>query len=103
MKNRKNVYTFPFIDLFIYNDIQKNNQIEFFNQLWDKTHFFPSKKVIFNEISVYIPNNPDYFLKINYGSKYMKSFISNSYNHQEEKHLKVLKKSINNSLTILKN
>ena len=103
MKNPKNVYTFPFIDLFVYNDLQKDNQIEFFNQLWDKKYFFPSKKVIFNEISVSIPNIPDYFLKINYGFKYMTSFISNSYNHQEEKHLEVLKKSINNSLTILKN
>ena len=96
-------YTFPFIDLFIYNDNQyqnenlyksdnksdnkSENKLEFFNKLWEINEFFPPKKVLFNEILVSIPNNPDYFLKINYGLNYMTTFISNSYNHQEEKHI----------------
>ena len=96
-------YTFPFIDLFIYNDnqyqneniyknIYKNqnenqNKLEFFNKLWEINEFFPPNKVLFNEILVCIPNNPDYFLKINYGSDYMTTFIPSSYNHQEEKYI----------------
>lgn len=94
-------YTFPFIDLFIYNDnqyqnenIYKNqnknenqNKLEFFNKLWEINEFFPPKKVLFNKILVSIPNNPDYFLKINYGSDYMTTFIPSSYNHQEEKYI----------------
>ena len=96
-------YTFPFIDLFIYNDnqyqneniyknIYKNqnenqNKLEFFNKLWEINKFFPPNKVLFNEILVCIPNNPDYFLKINYGSDYMTTFIPSSYNHQEEKYI----------------
>ena len=92
-------YTFPFIDLFVYNDNQHQNEniyksdnqnknkLEFFNKLWEINEFFPPKKVLFNEILVSIPNNPEYFLKINYGLNYMTTFISNSYNHQEEKRI----------------
>ena len=102
-------YTFPFIDLFIYNDnqhqnenIYKNNnqnqnKLEFFNKLWEINEFFPPKKVLFNEILVCIPNNPDYFLKINYGLNYMTTFISSSYNHQDEKYIPlIITKNTNN-------
>ena len=93
-------YTFPFIDLFIYNDNQHQNEnlyknqnqnkLEFFNKLWEINEFFPPNKVLFNGILVCIPNNPDYFLKINYGLNYMTTFISSSYNHQDEKYIPLI-------------
>jgi phosphorylcholine metabolism protein LicD len=105
--NESNIdtYTFPFIDLFVYNDnqhqnenIYKNknenkNKLEFFNKIWEINEFFPPNKVLFNGILVSIPNNPDYFLKINYGSNYMTTLIPSSYNHREEKPIKIIKKN----------
>jgi phosphorylcholine metabolism protein LicD len=48
-----------------------DKHIVFFHNDWDKSHFFPLKKVNFLGIECNIPNNPDHFLKKNYGKEYM--------------------------------
>ncbi len=83
-------YFWPFIDIFIYNiDYNINNNerkyINFFNINWKYEEFFPGKKVLFNGLEVFIPINPDYFLKINYGEKYMDHYISPEWNHRYER------------------
>jgi phosphorylcholine metabolism protein LicD len=82
--NNATNYYWPFIDLFIYEEI--DNNIKFFEKKWDKNYFFPPKLVNFNNIQVCIPKDPHYFLKINYrSSDYMNILVSNSYKHKEEK------------------
>lgn len=88
--NPNDQYFWPFIDMFVYNESE--NKLNFFNKSWDKKHFFPLKEVSFLNMKVNIPSNPDYFLKINYGENYLKTFISNKYNHKlETKQAKVEK------------
>ena len=98
-------YTFPFVDMFIYESkthicgdedyvevdgvIKKmflpfsgecnrcfrfipDHQIVFFHNDWDKSHFFPLKKVDFLGIECNIPNNANHFLTKNYGKDYMR-------------------------------
>lgn len=77
-------YNWPFIDIFVYRESDVN--INFFNKDWDKMHFFPAQKVLFNNIATLIPSNSDYFLSLNYGKDYMKIYISPSWNHKTEKH-----------------
>jgi hypothetical protein len=52
-------YFWPFIDLFIYKKDERN--MEFFGKKWENNAFFPKQKVLFNNILVSIPNNPDIF------------------------------------------
>jgi phosphorylcholine metabolism protein LicD len=85
-------YSWPFIDLFIYNKCDK--YIYFFEKKWNITEFEPYNSVNFLNVSVKIPKNPDYFLKINYGPNYMTTFIEYSWNHRNECLKK--KKQINN-------
>jgi hypothetical protein len=49
--------------------------------------FIPFQKKIFLDIPVNIPYDPDYFLKANYGPKYMEIAKSNYYCHKEEKRI----------------
>jgi len=46
-------------------------EISFFHNDWKKSEFFTAKKVEFLGITCSIPNNPDYFLKMNYDGNYM--------------------------------
>lgn len=80
-------YSFPFIDIFTYKsqNIRNNKYILFFKKQWKYDKFFPHKEVLFNNILVRIPNDPHYFLKINYGRDYMTVYKSSNYNHKEEK------------------
>jgi len=88
--NKNDQYFWPFIDIFVYN--QSGNKLDFYNKSWDKKEFFPLKKVNFLNMKVNIPSNPDYFLKINYGPNYLKTFVSNNWNHKCEKsHTKIEK------------
>ena len=75
-------YYWPFIDLFIYKKDVYN--IDFFAKKWDIKAFFPIKKVLFNNITVSIPNNPDIFLSKNYSPDYMTKLVSSSWNHKKE-------------------
>jgi hypothetical protein len=82
--NNAQDYYWPFIDMFIYEDI--DNDIKFFEKKWDKNYFFPPQIVDFNNIKVSIPKDPHYFLKINYrSSDYMNVLVSNSYRHKIER------------------
>ena len=83
-------YMFPFIDLFIYNI--KDTYIDVFNKKFDITKFYPPTTVKMYDYNIKIPNNPQYFLRINYGSEYMTTLISNYYSHKDEKKLRIIKK-----------
>jgi phosphorylcholine metabolism protein LicD len=88
--NKTDTYNWPFIDIFIYYKSKGNNdelQLGFFNKLWNEENFFPLKQTIFNNININIPNNPDYFLSINYGKDYMTNFKRSTYSHRLEKHI----------------
>jgi phosphorylcholine metabolism protein LicD len=86
--NKKDVYTFPFIDLFIFNYRHDNKCIAFFKKTWDINYFFPLKKIDFLNIkNVSIPNNPYYFLAHNYGPNYMSKLISSNWDHKTENEL----------------
>ena len=74
-------YYWPFVDLFIYKEDEEH--LYFFEEKkWIKNEFFPEKKVLFNNIEVNIPNNPHYFLKLNFGDDYMYVLKSNEYSHK---------------------
>jgi hypothetical protein len=77
-------WNWPFIDLFIYGNTDDNN-MNFFNKTWSRDKFFPKQTVSFLGIPVSIPNDPHYFLKINYGSKYMTIYKSSDYCHKYER------------------
>ncbi len=77
-------WNWPFVDLFIFGYNDDKTHLNFFNRLWDVNKFFPVQKKQFLGMEVSIPNDPDYFLKINYGSNYMKVAKSNNYCHKSE-------------------
>lgn len=82
--NKKGItYSWPFIDLFIYET--EDNKLLFFRKEWNIESFFPAKKVLFLGMDVNIPHNPEYFLTINYGNDYMTILNSGTYNHQIER------------------
>ena len=80
--NKGNRYNWPFIDLFTYNI--DNNKIKFFNKDWELDNFLPFIKTDFVGLTVNIPNNSDYFLKINFRDDYMTRLVSNWYIHKNE-------------------
>jgi len=90
--NPNDQYFWPFIDMFVYDESE--NKLNFFNKLWDEKEFFPLQEVNFLNMKINIPSNPDYFLKINYGENYLKTFISNNYNHKCEKKIRRIEKFI---------
>jgi phosphorylcholine metabolism protein LicD len=47
------------------------NEISFFHNDWNKSEFFPPKRVNLLGVDCNIPKNPDYFLSLNYGPNYM--------------------------------
>ena len=84
--NKNDKYTWPFVDLFVFNYRHDKNCLGFFKKTWDIKYFFPVKKITFLNIeNVSIPNNHNYFLKYNYGFNYMDRLISSSWNHKNEK------------------
>lgn len=60
------------------------NEISFFHNEWQREEFFPPKQVDFLGIECQIPNNPDYFLSINFGSDYMTEKKIKLVNHKTE-------------------
>ena len=86
--NSKDVYTWPFIDLFIFNYQHDNKCMGFFKKTWDIKYFFPLKKISFLTLkNVSIPNDPYYFLKYNYSPDYMTNLKSSSWDHKSENEL----------------
>lgn len=77
-------YTFPFVDLFAFKEIHEN-QISFFHKEWNVNKFFPLKQVNFLGVETFIPKNPEYFLKINYGLDFMTNYESSPYCHKKER------------------
>lgn len=59
--------------------------LSFFSKKWDYYKFYPAQKQIFNNISVSVPKDPDYFLKINYGDDYMTVYKFDNWNHKLER------------------
>ncbi len=77
-------YYWPFIDLFMYKNDNKNNKIIFFQKEWDKNKFFPVIKRKFYDFEVNLPNKSDYFLSRNFGENYNTTLVSNRYSHKNE-------------------
>lgn len=81
--NKNDTYNWPFIDLFVYKIYGDN--LNFFNKNWDVKSFFPSKQVDFEGVQVSVPNDPHYFLNINYnGDNYMEIIRSSMFIHKYE-------------------
>lgn len=78
-------WTWPFVDLFVYGFDDNREKITFFRKEWNADEFFPPQKVNFHEMTGNIPKNPDYFLSINYGPKYMEHLKSKNFSHKTEK------------------
>jgi phosphorylcholine metabolism protein LicD len=100
--NPRDNYKWPFVDLFIFEKTNINNQecIVFFEKIWNSKGFFPGKKVEFLGMQVMIPSIPEYFLQKNFGKDYMTTFKSSSYNHKEEIPIKSTKEiKIDNGVT----
>lgn len=73
----------PFADLYVYS--QEGESLKFFHKLWDKDKFFPLRNVSFLGMDACVPADPDYFLSINFGPKYMTEFIKQHFIHKAEK------------------
>jgi len=81
-------YMWPFVDLFVYKISKKfSNQMIFFGKSWHMDKFFPANQLMLGEILISVPCEPDYFLKRNYGSKYMTVLRSNNWSHKNEKRI----------------
>jgi hypothetical protein len=93
--NKTDNYNWPFIDLFIF--IENDSNINFFGKSWNKKYFFPVKIVTFLELQVAIPNNPSYFLELNYSKEYNDYLVSSNWNHSNEESNKTLIKITFNS------
>lgn len=81
--NATDSYYWPFVDIFIYN--KTDTELEFFRRKWDRNEFEPYNLEYFYNIPVKVPKNPDYFLKINYGSDYLTKYKIYNYIHKYEK------------------
>jgi hypothetical protein len=76
-------YNWPFIDLFSFSNLPPNNEyINFFGRDWIKSNFFPINTVPFLDMNVAIPNNPNYFLEINYSKECTYMLVSSQYFHK---------------------
>ena len=92
--NKDDKYSWPFIDLFLYT--KTDTHLKFFYKDWDINQFEPYKLCPFLNIeNVKIPNNPDYFLKINYGNDYLTNFKKYTYSHKLESN--ILRSNIKNN------
>ena len=94
-------YIYPFIDLFVYNEL--NDNMIFFDKKWNKNMYFPPKKIMFNNIQINIPNNPEYFLTINYGIDWNKIIVSNNWSHKNEKKINIVYKMYYDDYIFMKN
>ena len=61
------------------------NEISFFHNDWNKSEFFPPKRVNLLGVDCNIPKNPDYFLSLNYGPNYMTEIKPSTIIHKIEK------------------
>jgi len=84
--NKNDKYYWPFIDLFIYT--KNDTHLNFFKKLWLTSEFEPYNLKKFYDISVRVPNNPDYFLKITYGIDYLNSYEIYTWHHRKERIIK---------------
>jgi len=82
LKNKNDVYNWPFVDLFVFK--QMGDKLLFFDKEWNSSSFFPSVKTDFVNLVVSVPNDPHYFLKINYGADYMEILKSSQFIHKYE-------------------
>ena len=80
--NKEDSYFWPFVDLFIYK--KTDTHLKFFHKNWEITKFEPATLDTFLNIPVKVPNNPDYFLTINYGADYLTNFKQSTYDHSNE-------------------
>lgn len=78
-------YTWPFIDLFIYDENEQKDKLIFFKKEWEKDKFYPVELVNFLGIDVNIPKDPHYFLRNNYNDNYMTILHSGERIHKYEK------------------
>jgi hypothetical protein len=76
-------YRWPFVDLFVFREIEPNT-IEFFEKRWKRQYFFPLSKYNFHNTIVSIPCAPLYFLFLNYGKDCLDTWITSSYSHRTE-------------------
>ena len=81
-------YNWPFVDLFIYTVNGEN--INFFGKDWKSSEFFPVTRKDFMGLQVMIPNNPHYFLQINYEGDYMNILQSSNFFHRTETCTRIL-------------
>lgn len=79
-------YNWPFIDIFSYR--QDKNKLIFFNKKWTASRIVPYAKRDFLGVVANIPNDYDYFLRMNYGNEYLTKLRSSGYRHREEKRIK---------------
>ena len=92
-------WTWPFIDLFIYEYDADRTNIIFFKKKWNVNKFFPIQKKSFLGLSVSVPKDPEYFLLINYGKDCMTMCQSSNFCHKKEKYVKNV---VNMDLKLLK-
>jgi hypothetical protein len=85
--NSDDKYNWPFIDLFIFTN-ENLETINFFGKSWIKNNFFPINIVSFLGMNVAIPNNPKYFLEINFSINYNNILVSSIWNHKDEQSIK---------------
>ena len=84
--NRGRPWSWPFIDIFYYDEEAGNITIS--DGDWKggpKSDFLPFKKGVFEGISITIPNNPDKWLSEKYGKDWKDVCISSHYNHRLER------------------
>lgn len=87
-KAKREKFGWPFVDMFIFFENEIENNIIFFKKKWKKNKFYPKKIINFVGIqNVVIPNDPDYFLKKNYGDNYNSVLTSKKFDHKEEKNV----------------
>ena len=82
LMNKNDSYNWPFVDLFVFK--RYGDKINFFGKNWDYDSFFPLVKQEFMGLTVSIPRDPHYFLKINFGDDYMEKIKSSAFIHKYE-------------------
>jgi len=94
-------YNYPFVDLFVME--KKDEHLYFFEKMWDIQNFYPVKEVVFLDMKINIPCNPEFFLNNNYGLSWNKILISNYWCHKYERiYKKMYKISIDDYSSINK-
>lgn len=83
--NGDHPWSWPFIDIFYYDEEVGNITISDGDWKGSKSDFLPFKKGVFEGISVNIPNNLSKFLSDRYGKDWKDVCISSDYNHRLER------------------